>query len=51
MDTLLGIAMLYVWIHSTIIIFKKLGETTSYENVVLIAGLVAVILFVIGTIS
>ena len=43
--------MFYAWIHSTVIIFKKTKDTTGYENGVMIAGLVAFVLFVIGSLS
>jgi hypothetical protein len=41
--------MFYTWIHSVIIISKKTKDTTKYERVVMIAGLVAFILFMIGS--
>jgi hypothetical protein len=47
--TILGLAMFYAWIHSMVIIIKKVKETTSYEAGVLIAGAVAFGLYVIGT--
>lgn len=51
METILGIFMFYSWIHGALIIFKKIKDTTQYENAVLIAGLVAFGLFVLGSIS
>ena len=51
MNTILGLAMFYAWIHSVIVIFRKLKEPTTYEKVVLWAGFAAFILFTIGTIT
>jgi len=48
METLLGLAMFYVWIHGVVVIFKKIDNLTSYEKFVLIAGLVALVLLIIG---
>jgi len=48
MDVLLGIVMLYSWIHGSIIVAKKVRETTQYENVVLIVAGVGLLLTVIG---
>jgi len=47
---ILGLAMIYSWIHGAIIVGKKIGKTTQYERVVLIFGLVAMVLFVLGSI-
>lgn len=49
MTTLLGLAILYAWIHAGIIIGKKVQATTQYETAVLIFALVGFILYVIGT--
>ena len=46
---ILGLAAIYAWIHSTVIIFKK-TNATGYEQGVLIAGLTGFILFIAGTI-
>ena len=51
MEILLGLVMYYCWIHGTVIIFKKLKDTTSYENAVLIGGLVGFVLYLIGTMN
>ena len=48
METLLGIAMVYAWVHATVIIFKKVERTTQYEKAVLIVGLVGFILIVLN---
>ena len=47
----IGIVMFYTWIHSIIVVIKKTKDTTRYERVVMIAGLVAFILFLIGSTS
>lgn len=49
METLLGIAMIYLWVHSLVILFKKVDRTTQYENIVLIGGLISIVLFVLGS--
>lgn len=49
METILGVAMFYAWIHGGIIVAKKTENLTQYEKGVLIAGLAAFILFVIGS--
>lgn len=49
METILGLAMLYAWIHGVIIVAKKTTGTTTYENSVLIAALVAFILYLAGS--
>lgn len=43
--------MIYVWVHGTIILFSKVKGTTQYESAVLIAGFVAFILYILGTIN
>jgi len=50
MDTLLGIAMIYLWVHSVILVFKKVQGINSYEGFVLVGGLIAFVLFVLGSI-
>lgn len=47
---LLGLGMMYAWVHSLVIVVKKIQETTPYEAGVLIAGATGFILYVIGTI-
>lgn len=48
---ILGLAMIYSWIHGAIIVGKKIKGTTQYENVVLIFGAIGFLLYVIGTIN
>jgi hypothetical protein len=36
----LGLAAIYSWVHGAIIVGKKITGTTTYENAVLIFGLV-----------
>lgn len=50
-QTILGIVMIYAWIHGTVVVFKKLENPTTYEKVVLWFGLVGLALFIIGTLS
>ena len=51
MDTILGLAVMYMWVHSIIIVTNKLKDSTSYEKFVLIGSLVVFVLYVIGTMS
>jgi len=54
MELIYGIAggiVLYSWIHSIVIISRKVSGTTRYEKVVLWAGLVLLILFWFGTLA
>ena len=51
MDTILGLAMFYAWIHGTVIIFKKITGLTDYEKAVLWFGLVFTALFIIGSLN
>lgn len=46
---ILGLAMYYAWIHSVVIIVKKLKKATTYEKSVLYAGLVAFVLYLMAT--
>lgn len=46
---LIGIAMIYSWIHMAVIGFKKLVGLTQYEKVVAWVALVTITLYVIGT--
>lgn len=51
MESILGLIMIYTWVHSIIIISKlvtKQIKTTTYENVVLIAGAVGFFLIIMG---
>ena len=49
MDTLLGLIMIYAWIHSIVICAKRIKNTTPYEKIVLWVGVVAFGLYIIGT--
>lgn len=48
--TILGLVMIYTWVHSIVIVAKKTQNITSYETVVLIAGVTGIALYIIGTI-
>jgi len=49
MTTLLGLAIIYVFVHALIILANTKKEArTSYQNGVLIAALVALVLEIIG---
>lgn len=47
---IVGLVMIYAWVHSIVIIAKKIQDITSYETVVLIAGATGVGLYILGTI-
>lgn len=47
---ILGLTMVYAWVHSIVIIVKKIENVTSYETVVLITGATGVGLYILGTI-
>lgn len=49
MDTLIGIIVVYLWVHSIIIVAKKVKNQTPYETGVLIGGATFVVLYVLGT--
>ena len=48
--TIIGLVMMYTWVHSMVIIFPKLKEVTGYEKTVLIVALVGFVFFVLGSI-
>ena len=49
--TLIGLVMIYSWVHLIVIIFSKLfKKCTTYEKVVICVGLVGFALYVLGTI-
>jgi len=50
MTELLGLVMIYSWIHGAIIAGKKIQGATQYENVVLIFGLIFFAVFVLDSI-
>jgi len=45
---ILGLAMMYSWVHGIIIISKKISGTTSYEKVVLWFGVVVFAISMLG---
>lgn len=49
METIVGLAMIYAWIHGAVIVGKKTENLTQYEGGVLIAAAVGVVLYVLGT--
>ena len=51
METILGVVVIYVWIHGAIIVGMKVQDTTTYENAVLIAGAVALVMFILGVVT
>lgn len=51
METILGLVMIYSWVHSVIILNKSKEARTPYERGVIIVGLTGIILFIIGTLS
>lgn len=51
MTSILGLIMIYTWVHAVVINFKKLTGLTQYEKVVLGFALGFAILFVIGSIN
>jgi len=48
MESILGLIMLYTWVHSIVIVYKKTKDLTQYETGVMILGLVSITLFIIG---
>ncbi len=52
MDLIIGLVMIYVWVHSVVIVARNNTKVkrTGYENAVLIAGLVTIVLYVMGTV-
>ena len=49
METILGLAMIYAWVHGAIIVGKKTENLTQYERTVLIVGAIAFVLYLFGT--
>lgn len=49
--TLIGLAVIYFWIHGAIIVVKKVQDTTQYENVILIGAAVSFLIFVISMLA
>jgi len=50
METIIGLVMMYVWVHSLIIAFKNIGNINTYEKIVCIVALIFAALYIIGTI-
>ena len=50
-NMIVGFIMLYTWIHSVVIINKKIVGLKIYEKVVLCVGLTGFVLFLIGSLS
>lgn len=48
MDAILGLAMIYTWVHGVIIVSRRTENTTQYEKVVLIAGAIGFALILTG---
>lgn len=51
MFALLGLAMVYSWVHAIIIVANKTSDTTKYEKFILIASLVMIVFYIIGSLS
>lgn len=51
MESLIGLIMFYAWGHSLVLIFTRVKLETPYEKAVMIAGLVGIVLFVMGSLS
>ena len=47
---ILGITMMYSWVHSAVIVVKKVKGISTYESAVMIFGVVGFLLYVIGTV-
>jgi hypothetical protein len=50
-EAILGLVMIYSWIHGVIIVCKHIKGTTQYENAVMIVAVVGFALLVIGTLN
>lgn len=51
MELFLGLLMLGAWVYSIVIVVKKAKGTTIFERTVLIFGLVAFVLYLVGSLS
>jgi len=51
METILGLAMIYAWVHSIVIVSTKTQNTTTYETTILLVGVTAFALFIVGTLA
>ena len=50
MEAIIGLVLIYAWVHAMIVVTTKIQNTNTYENVVLIVAAVGFVLYVIGTI-
>lgn len=50
MEILLGLMIIYSWVHASMISFKKLNNLTDYEKTVMIAAFIFFVIFTITTI-
>lgn len=50
-EMILGLVMIYAWVHSLIIFGTKVAGLTQYEKVVLIVAGVMSVLFIVGSLS
>lgn len=50
METILGLVIIYFWVHAVVVVFMKTKKTTTYEKVVLVSGFVGFLLYLFGTI-
>lgn len=48
---ILGLGVLYTWIHGVVIVVKKIKDLTEYEGVILWVALAGFVLTLIGIIS
>lgn len=51
MTAIIGLGMIYSWIHGSIIVGKKVKDLTQYEKVLLIVAVVSMAFYVVGTIN
>ena len=51
MLAIIGLIMIYSWIHAVVLNFKKLRGLTSYEKVVLWVAFISMALYVVGTLN
>lgn len=50
MEAIIGLILIYAWVHAIVIITTKVQGTNTYEKAVLIAGAVGFVLYIIGTV-
>jgi len=52
MEIIIGIAMMYVWVHAIMILVNKkpVAKRTKYETGIIITGIVALLLIIVGSI-